>query len=83
MTPPDWLKLHDGDIKPGKDGHSLSVFFAGALQYVLVPVPARGTFACRISETINGRRVESDKVYPTAEAAFAGGLDDLRAHLGW
>jgi hypothetical protein len=46
-------------------------------------VPAKGKHACRISETINGRRIESGSVYDTALAALNGGLKDLRDHLGW
>lgn len=83
MTTPDWLTLHGGDLKAGPDGKSAAVHFAGALQYVLLAVPARGKHACRISETINGRRVESAAVYDTIEAALQGGLNDLRAKLGW
>ncbi|NBO92492.1 MAG: hypothetical protein EBV06_09325 [Planctomycetia bacterium] len=83
LTTPDWLSLRGGELKPGPDGCSASVYFAGQLQYVLLGVPAKGKHACRISETINGRRIESGSVYDTALAALNGGLKDLRDHLGW
>jgi len=82
-TTPDWLSLRGGELKPGLDGRSASVYFAGQLQYVLLTVPAKGKHACRISETINGRRVESGAVYDTTTDALQGGLNDLRAKLGW
>lgn len=83
MTTPEWLKIRDGEVHHGKDGRSLSVHFAGALQYVLVPVPAKGRFACQISQTNNGRRLESGKTYEKFAQAMEGGLEDLRGHLGW
>jgi hypothetical protein len=83
LTTPPWLAQRGGELRLGKDGRSASVYFAGQLQYVLLPVPAKGQHACRITETINGRRLESGKTYPTAEQALQGGLDDLREKLGW
>jgi hypothetical protein len=80
---PDWLALRGGEVKFGKDGRSASVYFAGQLQYVLVAVPARGKHACRISETVNGRRLDSGTVYDTIDAALQGGLNELRTKLGW
>jgi hypothetical protein len=82
-TTPDWLQQRGGELRFGKDGRSASVYFAGALQYVLVPVPAKGAYACRVSETINGKRIDTGKTYKTLEEAFQGGLADLRAYLGW
>ena len=82
MTP-DWLKQRDGELQVSKDGRSGSVFFAGQLQYVVMPLPTKGKFACRISETINGRRLDGDAIYPTNEEALRGGLEELRAKLGW
>ncbi len=80
---PEWLTKRGGELRPGKDGHSASVYFAGQLQYVLVPVPARGKFACRITETVNGKRLDAAAVWDTPTAAFQGGLEELRAKLGW
>lgn len=83
VTTPDWLKQHDGELRLGRDGRSASIYFAGQLQYVLVPVPAKGHYSCRISETINGRRLDSDRVYRSVAEAYAGGLEELRQKLGW
>jgi hypothetical protein len=83
VTTPTWLTQRGGDLRPSKDSLSASVYFAGQLQYVLVPVPAKGQHACRVTETINGRRLESAKTYATADLALQGGLDDLREKLGW
>jgi len=80
---PEWLTQRGGTLVHNAVAYSVSVFFAGQLQYVLIAVPAKGKHACRISETINGRRVESATTYDSAEAALAGGLNDLRAVLGW
>jgi hypothetical protein len=83
VTTPEWLKQHGGELRLGVDGRSASVYFAGQLQYVLVPVPARGRYACQITETINGRRLDGEKTYVSPEEAYAGGLEELRARLGW
>lgn len=83
MATPDWVAQRGGEVRHGKDGTSASVYFAGQLQYVLVPVPAKGQHACRVTETINGRRVDGGNTYPSAAEALRGGLEELRAHLGW
>lgn len=83
MTTPDWVAQRGGEVRPSKDGHSASVYLAGQPQYVLIPVPARGQHSCRISETINGRRLDGGKTYASAADALRGGLDELRALLGW
>jgi hypothetical protein len=83
VTTPDWLTKHGGELRVDKLGHSASVYFAGQLQYVLLPVPAKGSFTCRVTETINGKRLESAATWPSAEDALRGGLEDLRKALGW
>lgn len=83
VTTPPWLTQRGGELRLGNDGRSCSIYFAGQLQYVLIPVPAKGQHACRITETINGRRLDSAKTYPTLDQAFLGGLDELREKLGW
>jgi hypothetical protein len=83
VTTPDWLAKHGGELHQGKDGRSASVFFAGQLQYVLVPVPVKGKFGCRISQTINGKRLDGTGTYATPEDTLRGGLEDLRQALGW
>ena len=46
--------------------------------------PAAGTFACAVSNTVNGKRLdEPAATFPTTDAALAGGLERLRTVLGW
>ena len=75
VTAPEWLSKHGGELRPSKDGQTYLVFFAGQMQYVLLPAPAKGQFSCRVTETINGKRLEGDGGYPTVEDALRGGLD--------
>jgi hypothetical protein len=83
VTTPDWLAQHGGELRPSKDGRSWSVYFAGQLQYVLVALPAKDAFNCQITQTINGRRLDSPGTSPTPEDAARGGLEELRKALGW
>ena len=80
---PDWLAQREGELRGSAMNPAVSVYFAGQLQYVLLAVPAKGKYTCRISETINGRRMDSPTVYDTARAALEGGLNELRTKLGW
>jgi hypothetical protein len=83
VTNPEWLSKRGAELRPSADGRSWVVFFDGGPQYLLVPVPAKGAFACRVAQTINGRRLDRGGTFPSVEAAVAGGLDDLRQALGW
>lgn len=83
MTTPDWLAQRDGKLLPSKTSDAYAVYFAGQPLYLLVPVPAKGKFACRISQTNNGRRLDGDGLYATADEAVGGGLLRLREALGW
>jgi hypothetical protein len=83
VTTPGWLTQHDGSLHMGKEGNSASVYFAGQLQYVLLPVPAKGKYSCRVAQTINGKRLDGTNTYATAEDAIRGGLEELRQALGW
>jgi hypothetical protein len=83
LTTPDWLARHNGELRASKDGMSWLVYFAGEPQYLLMPVPVDGKFGCRVSQTINGKRLDGPTAYPSAEDACRGGLDDLRKALGW
>jgi hypothetical protein len=83
VTTPDWLARHGGELRPSKDGRSWLVYFDGGPQYLLLAVPAGGKFACRVTQTVNGRRLDSGATYPTLEDAVRGGLEDLRQALGW
>ena len=82
-TNPEWLKTRDGTLKPGIRDSILFVMLAGQPQYKLEIRPAKGTFTCEITQTINGKRLDNGSTYPTPDAAFAGGLEQLRAVLGW
>jgi hypothetical protein len=83
VTAPEWLKAHGGDLKPSKDGHTWMVFFFNQPQYLLEPLPAAGKFSCRVSQTVNGKRLEGKGVYTGRDEAVQGGLEDLRNVLGW
>lgn len=82
-TTPDWIKSRNGELKGSKDGHSCTVYFAGQPQYLLEPVPAKGKYACRVSQTINGKRLDKGGLWATRDEALQGGLGDLREALGW
>ncbi len=83
VATPDWLKARGADLRPSKDGHTWTVYFAGLPQYLLEPLPAAGKFICRVTQTINGKRLEGKGTYATREEALNGGLADLRNALGW
>ncbi len=83
LTTPDWLTRHGGELRPGTAGYSWLVVFDGAPQYKLAAAPAGGKFGCHITQTINGRRVESTCSGASAEEAVRAGLEDLRKALGW
>jgi hypothetical protein len=83
LPTPDWLTLHGGELRLAKDHLTASVYFSGRLQYVVAPVPAKGKHTCRVTETVNGTRMDGGVVYDSREAAFQGGLEELRAKLGW
>ncbi len=83
VTTPDWLTRHGGELRASIDGRSWLVYLSGDPQYLLLALPADGKFACRVSQTINGRRLDGKATYPTLEDAARGGLEDLRQALGW
>jgi hypothetical protein len=83
VTTPEWLARRGGQLRPGADGRTWAVYFAGEPQYLLAAVPAGGKFSCRITQTINGRRLDGGKVYPSLDDSVTGGLDELRQVLGW
>jgi hypothetical protein len=84
MTVPEWLTRHGGTLQPGLRDHMLFVLIGGAPQYKLETRPAAGKHICAVQQSVNGRRLDdAAATYPTADAALAGGLDQLRAALGW
>jgi hypothetical protein len=84
VSVPDWLSKHDGSLKPGVRPETTFVMIGDQPLYKLEVRPAEGKFACAVSNTVNGRRLDDATVtYPSADAALAGGLDQLRNALGW
>jgi hypothetical protein len=82
VSTPDWLAKHGGELQPHVLGGWM-VLFDHQPQYLLAPFPVAGKFGCRVTQTINGRRLDGQETYPTADDAVRGGLDALRKALGW
>jgi hypothetical protein len=82
VSTPDWLARHNGELRPNPLGGWL-VFFDHEPQYLLAPFPVAGKFGCRVTQTINGRRLDGKQAFPTADDAVGGGLEELRKALGW
>lgn len=83
MTVPEWLTKRDGALKPGIRTDVQFVLISGAPQYRLDVRPAVGTYSCAVTQTVNGKQLGDGSVYPTADAALTGGLEQLRNKLGW
>jgi hypothetical protein len=83
VTTPDWLSQRGVHLQASKDGLSWLVYLGKEPQYALIAVPVKGQYGCRITQTINGRRLDSGATYPTVQAALQGGLEQLRQALGW
>jgi hypothetical protein len=84
MTTPDWLARHDGSLRPGPNGATWFVTFTGSPQYRVEAVPAGGRVAAVVTQTVNGKRLDSDgRLWPNVEEAVRGGLESLRTKLGW
>jgi hypothetical protein len=83
VSSPEWLSKHGGELQTAADGVGCMIYFDSQPQYFVLPRPAGGKFGCQVTQTINGKRLESDATYPTAVEAVKGGLEDLRKALGW
>jgi hypothetical protein len=83
MTAPDWLTRHDGSLNRAPDGRTWIAFVGGAPLYKVAPAPAKGRFECMILQAENGKRIDKGQTYASADEAVRGGLEELRAHLGW
>lgn len=83
VTSPDWLTRRGVHIQESKDRVSWLIYLDKEPQYLLMAVPVKGQYGCRITQTINGRRLDVGATYPSGEAALSGGLDELRKALGW
>jgi hypothetical protein len=80
---PDWLSKREAKLDKGPDPQTWFVSFNHQIQYVLAAVPVAGKFGCTITQSINGKRVESPRTYEKADEAINGGLEELRQCLGW
>jgi hypothetical protein len=80
---PEWLSQRGAELRESKDRQSWLVYLGKEPQYLLLAVPVKGQYGCRITQTVNGKRLDGPDVYPTAERALAGGLEQLRKALGW
>jgi len=83
MMTPDWLARRGGELRPGPLGNSWYVYFDGEPQYALTVVPVAGKHGCQITQTINGKRLDTGAVKPTDAEAIQNALEDLRMALGW
>lgn len=83
-TVPEWLAKRDGGFAPGLREFTLFVTVARQPHYRLDARPAKGQFVCNVTQTHNGKMIDNAAaVYPTLDAAFAGGLERLKQQLGW
>jgi len=83
MTAPEWLTMRDGGLVNGANGTILYVTLDGHPQWRLDVVTAKGRLTCAVMQTNNGQRLDGGRDYATQTAALAGGLEELRARLGW
>ena len=83
LSVPDWLAKRDGSLKPGLSDAVMFVVVGGRPMYRLEVRPAGGKHACAVVHTVNGHRLDDGTTYPSADAALAGGLEQLRHKLGW
>ena len=81
---PEWLAKRDGAIQPGIRPETRFVLVSGQPLYRLDVRPAAGVFSCAVLNAVNSHRLDDPAAtYPSMEAAFAGGLEQLRERLGW
>jgi hypothetical protein len=84
LTVPEWLALRTGTLKPGVRPETQFVLIGGQPLYKLEARPAGGKYTCAVSNTVNGKRLDDGtSSYPGTQEAFGGGLEQLRAKLGW
>jgi hypothetical protein len=83
VTTPEWLAKHGGEVRPAAEGTGCMIYFDGQPQYFVLLRPTGGKFGCEVTQTVNGKRLESGATYAAAADALKGGLEDLRKALGW
>lgn len=82
VTAPEWLTRRGVLLRPGL-GNSWYLVFNDRPQYALQPTPAGGKYTCRVTQANSGKRLDKGTVFPSAEDAVRGGLEELRQALGW
>ena len=82
-TVPEWLTKRGGSLTPGVNKDMLFVLIGGSPQYKVEARPAAGQFICAVQQSVNGKRLDDATAYSTADAALAGGLEQLKNKLGW
>jgi hypothetical protein len=81
---PDWLARRGGALQPGVGPETTFLMIGGEPLYRLDVLPAAGKFACAVTNTVNGKRLDDPtKTSPSPEAALVAGLEQLRDALGW
>ena len=65
MTAPEWLTRRDGSLKPGLRDYITLVLLGGQPQYRVEVRPAVGTFEAVVTFSINGKRLDDGRAYPT------------------
>ena len=83
LTAPEWLALRGGDLKLGSDKSTWYVYFGADPEYAVNARPLGDRFGFIIRQTINGKILESDLKFASAEEAIQAGLEELRKELGW
>ena len=83
VSVPEWLAKRGGSLTPGVQPHTLYVLISGAPQYKVEARPAAGKYIPAVQQSVNGRRLDDGTTYDSADAALAGGLEQLRNKLGW
>jgi hypothetical protein len=81
---PDWLQRHGGELRPDLNPQAAEVWLDGQPLYRLEVRPAWDRYSCAVVDMTNGQRLDDPhSVYPTADEALRGGLEQLRTRLGW
>jgi hypothetical protein len=81
---PDWLARRGGAIQAGIHPETRFVLIGGEPLYKLEVRPAAGRFACAVTNSANGSRIDDAATrYENFNDAVAGGLGQLRETLGW
>lgn len=83
MNAPEWLAQRNGTLRRAVNGHSWVVLFDDQPQYIVTPVPVEGKHGSDVVQSNSGRRVATKGTFATEDEAIRGGLEDLRAALGW